>query len=144
MSSSICQLVWTPTFPESTLWPWPRSSCGRRESRPLSLPRSLRLPTRHCTPGLVLLYPREPSCQETRTKVESEEACTRSSCSEVCAVRKTAAAALFIKGRVQRPRPRRRRICSSRRGRRVVQRGDGRLGPALSTQQCKTQDIEHC
>ena len=31
--------------------------------------------------------------------MESEEACSQSSCSEVCAVRKTAAAALFIKGR---------------------------------------------
>ena len=31
--------------------------------------------------------------------MESEEACTRSSCSEVCALRKTAAAALFIKER---------------------------------------------
>ena len=31
--------------------------------------------------------------------MESEEACTRSSCSEVGAVRKTAAAALFIKER---------------------------------------------
>ena len=77
--------------------------------------------------------------------MESEEACTRSSCSEVGAVRKTAAAALFIKERecsdlvrddgeyaaaVEGPA-----LCSGE---------DGRLGPALSTQHCKTQNIKHC
>ena len=77
--------------------------------------------------------------------MESEEACSQSSCSEVCAVRKTAAAALFIKGRECSDLVRDDgEYAAAVEGTALCSGEDGRLGPALSTQQCKTQDMEHC
>ena len=95
------------TFAWTTLWPWPWSRSGRRKgrgwsswsawrwSRPLSLPHSHRLPTRHCIRGLVLLYPREPCWQEARTEAEAEEACSSKSSCSWSRVRKTCSCCSF-------------------------------------------------
>ena len=75
--------------------------------------------------------------------MESEEACTRSSCSEVGALRKTAAAALFIKERECSDLARDDGEYAAAVEGGALCSGEDGLGPALSTQQCKTQDIKH-